>query len=180
MTTLAKPLRAALAEHYSVERPEVAEAQQSIDGTRKWLLRFPDRQEVETVHIPEDGPRHAVRLVAGRLHADLPLLPHRHAAPGAQSRPGEIVGQVMLARDALGEWPSPADGRLITNIVMMGMGEPLYNYDNVAKALQIVMDQEGIALSRAQDHAVDLRRGADDPPLRRGDRRATSRSRCTP
>jgi 23S rRNA (adenine2503-C2)-methyltransferase len=84
---------------------------------------------------------------------------------------GEIVGQVMLARDALGEWPSQPEGRMLTNIVMMGMGEPLYNFDNVRDALKLVMDGDGLALSQAPHHALHLGRGADDGARGRGDRR---------
>ena len=121
----------------------------SSDGTRKWLLRTHDGHDFEMVFIPDADRGHVVRVEPGRLHAQLPLLPHRHDAAGAQPRtPAEIVGQVMLARDALGEWPSQPEGRMLTNIVMMGMGEPLYNFDNVRDALKIVMDGDGLGLSR--------------------------------
>jgi 23S rRNA (adenine2503-C2)-methyltransferase len=148
MSSLAKPFREALAERYSLARPAPERDQQSIDGTRKWLLRLADGNLVETVHIPEEG--RGALCVSSQVGCTLSC---RFCHTGTQRlvrnlEPGEIVGQLMLARDALGEWPSPEDGRMISNIVMMGMGEPLYNYENVAKALAIVMDGEGIAISR--------------------------------
>ncbi len=148
MTSLAKSFRADLAERYVLTRPIEAQAQLSSDGTRKWLLRFADGQEAECVHIPEED--RGTLCVSSQVGCTLTckfchtgtqrLVPNLDAA--------EIVSQVMLARDALGEWPSPQDDRQLTNIVMMGMGEPLYNYDNVAKALKIVMDGEGLSVSR--------------------------------
>ena len=148
MTSLAKPFRAALAENFEVGRPGVTVDRQSIDGTRKWLLRFSDGQEAESVHIPEEdrgtlcvSSQVGCTLTCKFCHTGTQRLVRNLAA-------GEIVGQVMNARDRLGEWPSPQDGRLLSNIVMMGMGEPLYNYDNVAKALKIVMDHEGISISK--------------------------------
>ena len=148
MTTLAKDFRARLAEQFVIERPAIAESHHSLDGTHKWLLRFADGQEVETVHIPEED--RGTLCVSSQVGCTLTC---RFCHTGTQRlvrnlSAAEIVGQLMLARDALGEWPSPNDGRLISNIVLMGMGEPLYNYDNVAKALKIVMDGEGIAISR--------------------------------
>src|SRR5690606_37218133 len=140
--------RARLAERYVIQRPAVAVARQSVDGTRKWLLRLPDGQEVECVHIPETD--RGTLCVSSQVGCTLTC---KFCHTGTQKLvrnlgAAEIVGQVMLARDALGEWPSPPDGRLLSNIVMMGMGEPLYNYDNVAKALKIVMDHEGISISK--------------------------------
>jgi len=148
MTTLAKDFRARLAETFVIERPAIAESRHSLDGTHKWLLRFADGQEVETVHIPEED--RGTLCVSSQVGCTLTC---RFCHTGTQRlvrnlSAAEIVGQLMLARDALGEWPSPNDGRLISNIVLMGMGEPLYNYDSVAKALKIVMDGEGIAISR--------------------------------
>lgn len=148
MTSLAKDFRARLAERYVIQRPAVAVARQSVDGTRKWLLRFPDGQEVETVHIPEED--RGTLCVSSQVGCTLTC---RFCHTGTQKlvrnlSAAEIVGQVMMARDALGGWPSPQDGRLLSNIVMMGMGEPLYNYENVAKALKIVMDGEGISISK--------------------------------
>jgi 23S rRNA (adenine2503-C2)-methyltransferase len=148
MTSLAKPFRAALAARFEVGRPGVSVDRQSIDGTRKWLLKFADGQEAESVHIPEED--RGTLCVSSQVGCTLTC---RFCHTGTQRlvrnlSAGEIVGQVMNARDKLGEWPSPQDGRLLSNIVMMGMGEPLYNYDNVAKALKIVMDHEGISISK--------------------------------
>ncbi len=148
MTNIARPARALLAERFSITRPDVAAAQVSRDGTRKWLLRLADGSEVETVFIPEAD--RGTLCVSSQVGCTLNC---RFCHTGTMRlvrnlTAGEIVGQVMLARDALGEWPSPPDGRLLTNIVMMGMGEPLYNFDNVRDALRIVMDAEGLALSR--------------------------------
>jgi 23S rRNA (adenine2503-C2)-methyltransferase len=148
MTSLAKDFRARLAERFVIERPIIAAAQHSVDGTRKWLLRFADGQEVESVHIPEED--RGTLCVSSQVGCTLTC---RFCHTGTQRlvrnlSAAEIVGQVMTARDQLGEWPSPKDGRLLSNIVMMGMGEPLYNYENVAQALKIVMDGEGIAISK--------------------------------
>ncbi len=148
MTSLSKKFREQLAEHYVVRRPETSRALISLDGTRKWLLRFPDGQEVETVHIPEED--RGTLCVSSQVGCTLTC---KFCHTGTQRlvrnlTAAEIVGQVMVARDALGEWPSPHDDRQLTNIVLMGMGEPLYNYDNVATALKIVMDHEGLSLSK--------------------------------
>lgn len=149
MTNLAKPARERLAEHYVVERPLAVKDLQSDDGTRKWLCRMPaDGQEIETVHIPEED--RGTLCVSSQVGCTMTC---RFCHTGTQRlvrnlTSAEIVGQVMLARDHLGEWPSPAEGRMLSNIVMMGMGEPLFNYENVARALKIVMDGEGIAISK--------------------------------
>jgi len=148
MSSLSKPFRARLAEHFTVGRPEIATAAVSTDGTRKWLLRFRDGQEVESVHIPEED--RGTLCVSSQVGCTLTC---RFCHTGTQRlvrnlSAAEVVGQVMLARDAFGEWPAPEDGRRITNLVLMGMGEPLYNFDNVAKALKIVMDPEGLSSSR--------------------------------
>ncbi len=148
MTSLAKSFRENLAQHFVVARPEITVARQSIDGTQKWLLKFADGQEVETVHIPEED--RGTLCVSSQVGCTLTC---KFCHTGTQKlvrnlSAAEIVGQVMMARDALGEWPSPPDGRLLSNIVMMGMGEPLYNWDNVSKALKIVMDHEGISISK--------------------------------
>ena len=147
MSDLSKPLREALAAHFVVGRPEVVEAHVSTDGTRKWLLRSGD-EEYEMVFIP-DADRGTL-CVSSQVGCTLNC---RFCFTGTMKlvrnlTPSEIVGQVMLARDSLGEWPSQPDGRLLTNIVMMGMGEPLYNFDSVRDALKIVMDGEGLALSK--------------------------------
>jgi 23S rRNA (adenine2503-C2)-methyltransferase len=148
MTSLAKDFRARLAEQFVIERPAIATAQHSVDGTRKWLLRFGDGQEVETVHIPEED--RGTLCVSSQVGCTLTC---KFCHTGTQRlvrnlSAAEIVGQIMTARDQLGEWPSPQDGRLLSNIVLMGMGEPLYNYDNVAQAMKIAMDGEGIAISK--------------------------------
>lgn len=148
MTTLAKPVREKLADIYIVARPTVVKDLKSADGTRKWLLRMPDGQEVESVHIPEED--RGTLCVSSQVGCTLTC---RFCHTGTQRLvrnldSAEIVAQVMLARDMLGEWPAPPDGRMLSNIVMMGMGEPLFNYDNVAKALKIVMDGDGISISK--------------------------------
>ncbi len=137
-----------LAERFVIGRPEVVEAQVSTDGTRKWLLRSPDGQDYEMVFIP-DADRGTL-CVSSQVGCTLNC---RFCHTGTMRlvrnlTAGEIVGQVMLARDALGEWPSQPEGRMLTNIVMMGMGEPLYNFDNVRDALRLVMDGDGLALSK--------------------------------
>lgn len=148
MTTLAKPLRAVLAERFTLERPAVSRDLESEDGTRKWLLRFADGNEAEMVFIPEVdrgalcvSSQVGCTLTCSFCHTGTQRLVRNLTA-------SEIVGQMMVARDAYGEWPTPQGERLISNIVLMGMGEPLFNYDNVATALRIIMDGEGIALSR--------------------------------
>ena len=148
MTSLAKSFREELAAHYLLARPVESHALIAMDGTRKWLLRFGDGQEAECVHIPEEdrgtlcvSSQVGCTLTCKFCHTGTQRLVRNLAA-------AEIVGQVMVARDALGEWPSPQDDRQVTNLVMMGMGEPLYNYDNVAKALKIVMDGEGLSISK--------------------------------
>nr|WP_166175274.1 23S rRNA (adenine(2503)-C(2))-methyltransferase RlmN [Altererythrobacter segetis] len=162
MTDIAKTMRPWLAQRFVIGRPEVIEAQQSDDGTRKWLLRTADGHDFEMVFIP-DADRGTL-CVSSQVGCTLNC---RFCHTGTMRlvrnlTPGEIVGQVMLARDALGEWPKgrmdvpdeedvteySADGRLLTNIVMMGMGEPLYNFDNVRDALRLVMDGDGLALSK--------------------------------
>ena len=148
MTTLSKDFRQRLAGTCIVRRPQVAVAQVSRDGTRKWLLRLADGQEVETVYIPEED--RGTLCVSSQVGCTLTC---KFCHTGTQRlvrnlAPAEIVGQIMVARDDLGEWPAPAEGRKITNIVLMGMGEPLYNYDNVATAMRIAMDQEGLSVSK--------------------------------
>lgn len=162
MTSMSKALRADLDRHYTVGRPEIVSEQVSEDGTRKWLFRFPSRGagrpvEVETVYIPEEGrgtlclsSQVGCTLACTFCHTGTQKLVRNLTA-------GEIVGQVMMARDRLGDYPGltatdgaavPETGRLVSNIVMMGMGEPLYNFDNVKQALLIASDGEGIGLSR--------------------------------
>src|SRR6266566_1539844 len=148
MTSLSKPFRDSLAAHYVLKRPAISRGLTSIDGTRKWLLRFADGEEVETVHIPEEdrgtlcvSSQVGCTLTCSFCHTGTQRLVRNLAS-------AEIVAQIMVARDALGEWPSPPTDRQLTNIVLMGMGEPLYNYANVAAAMKIVMDPEGLAVSR--------------------------------
>jgi 23S rRNA (adenine2503-C2)-methyltransferase len=148
MTDIAKTMHPWLSERFVISRPEVVEAQVSADGTRKWLLRSPDAQDYEMVFIP-DADRGTL-CVSSQVGCTLNC---RFCHTGTMRlvrnlTAGEIVGQVMLARDSLGEWPSAQEGRMLTNIVMMGMGEPLYNFENVRDALKLVMDGDGLALSK--------------------------------
>ncbi len=148
MTDIAKTQRPWLDERFAISRPEVVTAQVSSDGTRKWLLRTQDGNEFEMVFIP-DADRGTL-CVSSQVGCTLNC---RFCHTGTMRlvrnlEPSEIVGQVMLARDSLGEWPSQPEGRMLTNIVMMGMGEPLYNFDNVRDALKIVMDGDGLGLSK--------------------------------
>jgi len=150
MTNIAKKTRDRLADQFVIERPSIVTEQRSVDGTRKWLLRFADGNEAETVNIPETD-RGSV-CVSSQVGCTLTCtFCHTGTQPLVRNlTPDEIVGQFMVARDSYGEWPTPtADAqRMLSNIVMMGMGEPLYNFDNVVTALKIVMDDQGIALSR--------------------------------
>ncbi len=128
---------------------QIVTEQRSVDGTRKWLLRFPDGNEAETVNIPEED-RGSV-CVSSQVGCTLTCsFCHTGTQPLVRNlSPADIVGQFMVARDSYGEWPTPTETtRMLSNIVMMGMGEPLYNFDNVSTALKIVMDEQGIALSR--------------------------------
>ncbi|RST29688.1 23S rRNA (adenine(2503)-C(2))-methyltransferase RlmN [Sphingomonas ginkgonis] len=148
MTDIAKAQQPWLAERFTITRPEVVEAQVSTDGTRKWLLRTRDGHDFEMVFIP-DADRGTL-CVSSQVGCTLNC---RFCHTGTMRlvrnlEPNEIVGQVMLARDALGEWPSQPEGRMLTNIVMMGMGEPLYNFEHVRDALKIVMDGDGLGLSK--------------------------------
>ncbi len=167
MTDIAKSMRPWLSERFVIGRPEIVEAQHSVDGTRKWLLRTADGHDYEMVFIPDET--RGTLCVSSQVGCTLNCT-FCHTGTMKLVRnltPGEIVGQVMLARDALGEWPKgsmisdadvideddeaghyTADGRLLTNIVMMGMGEPLYNFDHVRDALTLVMDGDGLALSK--------------------------------
>jgi 23S rRNA (adenine2503-C2)-methyltransferase len=148
MSDIAKPQRAWLADRFVIGRPDVMVEQVSTDGTRKWLLKTPDGHDFEMVFIP-DADRGTL-CVSSQVGCTLNC---RFCHTGTMRlvrnlTAGEIVGQVMLARDSLGEWPSQPEGRMLSNIVMMGMGEPLYNFDNVRDALKIVMDGDGLGLSR--------------------------------
>ncbi|XDA98302.1 23S rRNA (adenine(2503)-C(2))-methyltransferase RlmN [Sulfitobacter sp. LCG007] len=152
MTNLAKPYRAMLAERFVVALPEVVSKLVSEDGTRKYLVRIAGGHEVEIVYIPEEGrgtlcvsSQVGCTLTCSFCHTGTQKLVRNLTA-------GEIIGQVMVVRDDLGEWPqigAPKDEtRLLSNIVLMGMGEPLYNFENVRDAMKIAMDAEGIQLSR--------------------------------
>ncbi|MEM9320051.1 MAG: 23S rRNA (adenine(2503)-C(2))-methyltransferase RlmN [Pseudomonadota bacterium] len=153
MTNLSKAYRAGLAESFVVAVPEVVSRQVSADGTRKYLVRIAGGHEVEVVYIPEAD--RGTLCISSQVGCTLTC---SFCHTGTQKlvrnlTPGEIVGQIMVARDDLGEWPEPGEGsgmrpRLLSNIVLMGMGEPLYNFDNVRDAMQIAMDAEGISLSR--------------------------------
>jgi len=149
MTDVAKETRAALAEAFTLARPEVVERQVSRDGTRKWLIRMAPGIEVETVYIPDVG-RSGALCVSSQVGCTLNCT-FCHTGTQALVRnltAAEIVAQVQVARDDLAEWPSPKEDRRLSNIVFMGMGEPLYNLDNVADAIDIIADGEGIAISR--------------------------------
>lgn len=148
MTNLAKPVRAKLVEHSVIWRPEIVEDLKSVDGSRKWLLRMADGHEIEMVYIPEED--RGALCISSQIgctnkcsfcHTGTMRLVRNLSA-------AEIVGQVMIARDMLGEWKREGENRMLSNIVVMGMGEPLFNYDNVAKALKIVMDEGGLAIGR--------------------------------
>ena len=157
MTTISKEMRSQLAEHFTVARPEVVAEQISNDGTRKWLLRLPsgttgeNPHEVECVYIPETdrgtlciSSQVGCTLNCAFCHTGTQRLVRNLTA-------GEIVGQLMVARDRLNDWidrATPAGSRLVSNIVMMGMGEPLYNFDAVRDALLIVTDGDGIGISK--------------------------------
>jgi 23S rRNA (adenine2503-C2)-methyltransferase len=152
MTSLGRPLQQKLADNFVIGRPHAAIVQTSADGTRKFLFRYRDGQEAETVYIPDPAGDRGAVCISSQVGCTLSC---RFCHTGTQALvrnlgSAEIVGQFMAARDAYGEWPSPAGEtpRLLSTIVLMGMGEPLYNYENVAAAMRIVMDNEGIALSR--------------------------------
>ena len=149
MTDVAKETRAVLADAFSLSRPEIVERQVSKDGTRKYLIRMGPGIEVETVYIPDVG-RAGALCVSSQVGCTLNCT-FCHTGTQALVRnltAAEIVAQVQIARDDLEEWPSPKEDRRLTNIVFMGMGEPLYNLDNVAAAIDIISDNEGIAISR--------------------------------
>jgi 23S rRNA (adenine2503-C2)-methyltransferase len=152
MTNLAKDYRALLAEKFEVSIPEIVTRQISEDGTRKYLLRIAGGHEVETVYIPEEG--RGTLCVSSQVGCTLTC---SFCHTGTQKlvrnlTPGEIVGQLLVARDDLGEWPKPGEPkdetRLVSNMVLMGMGEPLYNFEGVRNAMKVVMDNEGLSLSR--------------------------------
>lgn len=157
MTDIAKELRSELARNFNLSRPEIVTEQISEDGTRKWLLRLDDGKEIETVYIPESdrgtlciSSQVGCTLTCSFCHTGTQKLVRNLTA-------GEIVGQIMLARDRIGDWPGavpddarglPASERKITNVVLMGMGEPLYNFDHVRDACLIAADGEGLSISK--------------------------------
>ncbi|MCM2502461.1 23S rRNA (adenine(2503)-C(2))-methyltransferase RlmN [Aureimonas altamirensis] len=162
MANISKDLRTALADSFEIDRPEIVEEQISVDGTRKWLFRFPARGagrpvEIETVYIPEEG--RGTLCVSSQVGCTLTCT-FCHTGTQRLVRnltEGEIVGQILTARERLGDLPEadtpmgaivPSEGRLVSNIVMMGMGEPLYNFENVKQALAVASDGDGLALSR--------------------------------
>jgi 23S rRNA (adenine2503-C2)-methyltransferase len=149
MSDIAKDTRAVLAERFTLARPEVVERQISRDGSRKWLIRFAPGIEAETVFIPGVG-RAGALCVSSQVGCTLNCtFCHTGTQPLVRNlTAGEIVAQVQIARDDLGEWPSPQGERQLSNIVFMGMGEPLYNLENVAAAIEVVSDNEGLAISR--------------------------------
>jgi 23S rRNA (adenine2503-C2)-methyltransferase len=149
MTDISINLRTRLEDQFAIVRPSTAREQTSTDGTRKWLFQFGDGQKAETVFIPEED-RGAVCL-SSQVGCTLTC---RFCHTGTQRlvrnlTPAEIIGQFMVARDSYGEWPTPTDARrMLSNIVLMGMGEPLYNFDNVAAAMKIIMADDGIAVGK--------------------------------
>jgi 23S rRNA (adenine2503-C2)-methyltransferase len=157
MTDIGKDLRAELGAAFTLARPKIVTEQVSVDGTRKWLLRLDDGKEVETVYIPEEdrgtlciSSQVGCTLTCSFCHTGTQRLVRNLTA-------NEIVGQIMLARDRLGDWPGasapdprglPDADRKITNVVLMGMGEPLYNFDNVRDACLVAADGEGLSISK--------------------------------
>ncbi|WP_438995873.1 23S rRNA (adenine(2503)-C(2))-methyltransferase RlmN [Candidatus Puniceispirillum sp.] len=148
MSDLGKPVREQLATMYKADRPAVSQRLNSKDGTIKWLLRFPDGNEAEAVYIPDKtrgtlciSSQVGCTLTCSFCHTGTQKLVRNLTVD-------EICGQVMLAMDELADWPAGRDGRKLTNIVLMGMGEPLFNYENVAEAMRIIMSGEGVAISK--------------------------------
>jgi 23S rRNA (adenine2503-C2)-methyltransferase len=157
MTDIAKELRFELSCAFTLARPEIVTEQVSLDGTRKWLLRLADDKEVETVYIPEED--RGTLCISSQVGCTL-TCSFCHTGTQALVRnltPGEIVGQIMIARDRIGDWPGvvvddprglPDAERKITNVVLMGMGEPLYNFDHVRDAMAITANGEGLSISK--------------------------------
>ena len=148
MTNISKELRSLLSKNFNIWRPKISSTHQSQDGTIKWLLKLDDGNEVETVWIPDE--ERGTLCISSQVGCTLTC---KFCHTGTQRlvrnlSSSEIVGQVMLAMDQLKDWPSASENRLLTSIVLMGMGEPLFNYENVRKALEIIMDHSGISLSR--------------------------------
>ncbi|MEK9572803.1 MAG: 23S rRNA (adenine(2503)-C(2))-methyltransferase RlmN [Alphaproteobacteria bacterium] len=148
MTDLGKPVQSLLGQHFHADRPAVSRRQDSSDGTIKWLLRLHDGHEIEAVYIP-DADRGTL-CISSQVGCTLTCT-FCHTGTQRLVRNlsvAEICGQILLAMDELGDWPAGKPDRRLTNIVLMGMGEPLYNYDNVSAALKMIMSGEGIALSK--------------------------------
>ena len=148
MTDLGKPVQSLLAQHFHADRPAVSRRQDSSDGTIKWLLRLHDGHEIEAVYIP-DADRGTL-CISSQVGCTLTCT-FCHTGTQRLVRNlsvAEICGQILLAMDELGDWPAGKPDRRLTNIVLMGMGGPLYNYDNVSAALKMIMSGEGIALSK--------------------------------
>ena len=148
MTNISKELRYLLSKNFNIWRPKISSTYKSQDGTIKWLLKMDDGNEVETVWIPDE--ERGTLCISSQVGCTLTC---KFCHTGTQRlvrnlSSSEIVGQVMLAMDQLKDWPSASENRLLTSIVLMGMGEPLFNYENVKKALEIIMDHSGISLSR--------------------------------
>ena len=148
MSDLGKPVREQLTELFSADRPAISRRLQSVDGTIKWLLRFADGNEAEAVYIPDK--ERGTLCVSSQVGCTLTC---SFCFTGTQKlvrnlTVDEICGQVLLAMDELGDWPAGKPNRRLTNIVLMGMGEPLFNYENVAEAMRIIMSGEGVALSK--------------------------------
>ena len=148
MSDLSKPVRKLLGMQFSADRPAVSKRLQSVDGTIKWLMRFPDGNEAECVYIPDKtrgtlciSSQVGCTLTCSFCHTGTQKLVRNLTV-------AEICGQVLLAMDELDDWPSGKPERRLTNIVLMGMGEPLFNYDNVSKAVRIIMSGEGVAISK--------------------------------
>lgn len=150
MTDISKDLRAELAGAYTLDRPEITEHKISVDGTQKWLTRFAPGVEGESVYIPAVSTKTGALCVSSQVGCTLNCT---FCHTGTQKlvrnlTAQEIVAQILIARDQLGEWPASEEGRLLTNIVFMGMGEPLYNLDNVAEAIDTLSDGEGLSIGR--------------------------------
>ena len=148
MSDLPKDLRDALAERFELSRPQVLACAQSRDGTRKWLLGYEDGARVELVYIPEPG--RGTLCLSSQVGCPLGCRFCRTATMGLwrNLRAGEILGQILFAKDALDDWPADRPGRQVTNLVLMGMGEPLLNYEAVRQALRVALARDGLGLSR--------------------------------
>lgn len=150
MTDLSKPVRETMAQHFTIFRPGVAQEQVSVDGTRKWLMNMADGQMIEAVHIPDVVEGRGALCISSQVGCTLTC---RFCHTGTQRlvrnlEAHEIVAQVLQARDSVGDWTAQSQDKKINNIVLMGMGEPLFNYEEVAKAVKIMTDPDGISISK--------------------------------